>query len=187
MLKGLTQIVKDLLDPNFKVKKIYTKDDRRDYLNSFPPEMKPNIGVKSARPWQFTKTGTTTTHAGKTASSKPNPKDRKHLIPKTCVLKINNPKLNSIYHELQKIDLHKFTNAGAVLFRVFIELSLDSYIETHNLTTVSKDSTLLMKVTEVSSHMEKQRYADKHICKGIRSAASNKNDLLGIACGVRWL
>jgi len=180
VLKGLTQIVKDLLDPNFKVKKIYTKDDRRDYLNSFPPEMKPNIGVKSARPWQFTKTGTTTTHAGKTASSKPNPKDRKHLIPKTCVLKINNPKLNSIYHELQKIDLHKFTNAGAVLFRVFIELSLDSYIETHNLTTVSKDSTLLMKVTEVSSHMEKQRYADKHICKGIRSAASNKNDLLGI-------
>ncbi|GAI24887.1 unnamed protein product, partial [marine sediment metagenome] len=62
----------------------------------------------------------------------PSPKERKRLIPKSCVLKINNPKVDSIYRELQRIDV-KFKNAVAVTFRVFIELSLDCYIEANGL------------------------------------------------------
>ncbi|MBK8279612.1 MAG: hypothetical protein IPK94_05600 [Saprospiraceae bacterium] len=48
-------------------------------------------------------------------------------------LKLANPKVNAIYHELLKLDVTKFTNAAGVLFRVFVELSVDSYIEEHKL------------------------------------------------------
>ncbi|MEK0370954.1 MAG: hypothetical protein QQN55_07355 [Nitrosopumilus sp.] len=40
VVKGIIHIVKDLLDPNFKVNKIYTKEDRADYLNKIPKASK---------------------------------------------------------------------------------------------------------------------------------------------------
>lgn len=179
VIKGLTQIAKDLLDPKFNVKKIYTKEDRKDYLKKFPKTSKPNTKAKADKPWQFN--GTAPAQSGRpTPKLKPNPKDRDALIPKTCILKIKIAKINAIYYELQKLSVLKFTNAAAVTLRVFIELSLDTYIEENKLTTVTKDSRLLHKVTDVSNHMENNKLADKHICKGIRSAVSNKNDLVGI-------
>lgn len=179
VVKGLTQIAKDLLDPKFNVKKIYTKEDRKDYLKKFPKTSKPNTKAKAAKPWQFN--GAAPAPSAKpTPKPKPNPKDRDVLIPKTCILKIKVPKINAIYYELQKLSVSKFTNAAAVSLRVFIELSLDTYIEENKLTTVTKESRLLHKVTHVSNHMEANKFADKHICKGIRSAVGNKNDLVGI-------
>jgi hypothetical protein len=179
VVKGLTQIVKDLLGVDFTVKRIYTKDDRMDYLHNFPTAMRPGI-KKSVKPWLFTKAGATGAQGKQSHMPKPNPKERKHLIPKSCVLKIDNPKLNAIYYELQRLDLHKFTNAGAVLLRVFIELSLDCYIDKHSPAKVTAGSKLITKVTEVANHMEACTFADKQVCKGIRSAVGNKNDLLGI-------
>lgn len=177
VIKGLSRIAKDLLDPTFNVKKIYTKDDRKDYLSGIPKKDTPDTTKKALKPWQA---GSTATPSPKPPRPKPNPKDRLKLIPKTCVLVISNPKLNSIYHELQKINVNEFTNAVAVSLRVFIELSMDCYIEINKLTTATKDSKLITKITEVSNHLEKNDFADKHICKGIRIAAGNKNDLLGI-------
>jgi hypothetical protein len=179
VVKGLTRVAGDLLDPDFTVKRIYTKDDRMDYLRRFPAAMRPDR-TKATKPWVFTKAGKGSTQPRPSTTPKPHPKDRKHLIPRSCVLKIENPRLNAIYYELQRLDLYKFTNAAAVLFRVFIELSLDCYIDKHSPGKVTSSSKLLTKVTEVANHMEAKGFADKHICKGIRSTASNKNDLLGI-------
>lgn len=179
VIKGLTQIAKDLLDPKFNVKKIYTKEDRKDYIKKFPKASKPATTKKVSKPWQFIGANSSSSKSSN-PRSKPNPKDRDFLIPKSCVLKIKIPKVNSIYHELQKLSVSRFTNSASVSFRVLMELSLDSYIEANKLTTVNKDSKLLVKVTEVSNHLETNKLADKHICKGIRSAVNNKNDLLGI-------
>ena len=179
VIKGLIQIVEDLLDQKFNVKKIYTKEDRKDYIKQFPKASKPNRSIKVPKPWQFNGSSTSLTPKP-TAKPKPNPKDRDILIPKSCVLKIKNPKVNAIYHELQKLNIVKFTNAAAVSLRVFIELSLDCYIEENKLTTATINSNLIAKVTEVANHLETNKLADKYICKGIKSSASNKNDLLGI-------
>jgi len=180
VIKGLNYIVKDLLDPNFKVKNIYTKDDREDYINKIPKSSKPILERKSQKPWNFLNNTTQIYRTLKTKKTIINSKDRKHLIPRSCRLRINNSRVNSIYYELQKIDITKFMNAVAVTFRVFIELSLDCYIDSNNLTTVNKDSKLVKKISEVANHLESNKYADKHICKGIRNSAYNKNDLLGI-------
>ncbi len=178
VIKGLVHITKDLLDPKFNVKDIYTKQDREDYIRSIPVQDKPDTNNKTAKPWQFNSTSAPTSKP----KPKPNPQNRDMLIPKSCVLTIKNPKLNSMYHELQKVSVNKFPNVTAVAFRTFIENSMDCYIEENKLTTtkLNKDSKMLTKIVEVANHMESNGRADKHICKGIRSHANNKDDLLGV-------
>lgn len=184
VIKGLTHITRDLLNPKFNVKNIYTKEDREDYIKNIPKGSKPNTKKKATKPWKFNETSTS---SPATASKpKPNPQNRDVLIPKSCALKINNPKVNSLYHELQKLSVTKFTNVTAIAFRVFVENSMDCYVEGNKLTTtkdgrpLDKDSTFMTKIIEVANHLEANKFADKHICKGIRSAAGNKNDLLGV-------
>ncbi len=57
---------------------------------------------------------------------------RDYLIPKTCMLQIHETKINNIYCELKNdllIDDSKkaVPNAAGILFRVFLEISLDHY------------------------------------------------------------
>jgi hypothetical protein len=185
VVKGLSIITKDLLDPKFNVKKIYTKQDREDYINKIPKTHHPDKKNKAKKPWQFNSTASPS--PSPSPKPKPNPKDRDILIPKTCLLKIKNPKVNSLYHELQKLPLSKFTNVAAIALRAFIENSMDCYIEENTLTHTKNGKTILdkyspfiTKITEVANHLEANKLADTHLCKGIRSAANNKNDLLGI-------
>lgn len=182
VVKGLTQIVKDLLNPSFKVGEIYSKDDRKDYLKNFPKASIPDKKAKATKPWQVN--GSATSSPSPSSKPKPNPKDRDVLIPKGCALKINNAKVNTIYHELQKLPLSKFANAAAISFRAFIEMSMDCFIDENKVTNAGKPfdewSKLLSKITEVANYLEKNKLANANICKGIRSAANNKNDLLGI-------
>jgi hypothetical protein len=184
VIKGLTQIVKDLLKPSFKVSEIYNKIDRKDYLKSFPKESKPNKSKTAGKPWQFNGNVALTSPAPR---PKRIPQSRDVLIPRSCVLTINNPKVNSLYHELQKLSITRFTNVGAIAFRAFVENSMDCYIESNKLTTtkngkgtLNKHSSFITKISEVANHLETQKLADSNITKGIRSAANNKNDLLGI-------
>lgn len=182
VIKGLMQIAKDLLSPSFKVAKIYTKDDRNDYLDKFPKAKTPNTSKKSTAPWTFT--GGSTKSKTKSRTKTTIPKDRTQFIPKSCKLRIKNTKLNSIYHELQIINVSQLTNATAVLFRVFVELSSDCYLERHKLTkgvTVLKSGmNFQQKINTVASHLESKSHADKTICKGIRSAIKDHNSILGI-------
>lgn len=183
VIKGLTQVAKDLLNPSFNVKKIYTKDDRRDYLKNFPKSSKPNLKKKSAKPWQFNKAATVSTSKNN-KKNKSNPKERKKLIPKSCIIPISNPRVNAIYHELQAIDVIKFANAVAVLYRVFIELSIDSYIEEHSLvgtpSAAKSGMDFQQKINVVANHLDSKKMADAAITKGIKAAIKDKNDILGI-------
>ncbi len=178
--KGLAQLAKHLLHSAFTVKRIYTKDDRRDYLKKFPIESQPDLSKKSDKPWLLTDAKS----APPSKKTAPSPKERKCLIPKSCILTIDNPKVEAIYHELQRLDVTKFKNAVAVTFRVFIELSLDCYIEANGLDKNPASGKgfqpLKEKVSDVTDHLINIKAADKNICKGIRTAVSDKNDLLGI-------
>lgn len=183
VIKGLTHIAKDLLDPKFNVKKIYTKDDRTNYVNKIPKAHKPNISKLADKPWQFNDVNTPNAKPI-LSKPKPNPKYRKTLIPKSCSLKISKPKVNSLYHELIKLDVTNYTNASAIALRVFVELSIDSYIEEHNLVNTLSAAKSGMgfqqKINTVANHMETKKFADAAICKGIKSEIKEKNDIMGI-------
>lgn len=78
----------------------------------------------------------------------------------------------------------KHKNAVAVLFRVFVELSVDSYIEHYKLSTsisaAKSGMNLQQKISNVANHLETKKLADPAICKGIRAAVKDSNDILGI-------
>jgi hypothetical protein len=183
VIKGLTYIAKDLLDPKFNVKKIYTKDDRADYIHKIPKSYKPDTTKLAPKPWQFNNSNGANPQPAP-PKPKPNPKDRKTLIPKSCSLKISKPKVNSLYHELLKLDVTNFTNAAAISFRVFVELSVDSYLEEHSLISTPSAAksgiNFQQKVNLVANHMDTKKFADTAICKGIKSEIKDKNDIMGI-------
>ena len=178
VVKGLIQVVQDLLDPSFTVKRIYTKGDRADYIKHFNPSSKPNLTVKATKPWSASIIATSKT----TIISKPYPSYRRVLIPKRCLIKIKNPKVNRIYHEFQKLNVNDFTNATAVMFRVFVESSIDCYLKEHNMQT--KDNRGYIKLKEktnkVINDLENRKLIEKEECKGIRSEVNDKDGVLGL-------
>ena len=96
-----------------------------------------------------------------------NPKSslRNYLIPKTCVLQIKETKINNIYCELKNdllIDDSKkaVPNAVGVLFRVFLEISLDYYAKM-NSHGFKKVDTINQKIAWVVSSLEGKGYEKK--------------------------
>lgn len=186
VLKGYTQVVKDLLRKEFNVKSVYTKEQREDYANNFPKASRPDLSLASTNSWaatppkqeQQTPVNSTTPKARKAST------DRNKVIPKNCIIKISNPKVNEIYDELQRINLTDFIYSPAALLRVFIELSFDIYIEEHKLTTApssAKSGTMLhTKGHQIISHMRNNGWSDDAISLGMRNLLNGKDTILSL-------
>ncbi|MFA5109462.1 MAG: hypothetical protein WC458_02890 [Patescibacteria group bacterium] len=119
-------------------------------------------------------------------SKRSNPKSclRNYLIPRTCTFVINETKINNIYSELKNnllIDDSKnaVPNAVGVLFRVFLEISID-YFWAKNGFNFKDDTKLAGKITTVADYMEKTNMATGQQLKNIRTVATDKNNLLAI-------
>lgn len=114
----------------------------------------------------------------------PKSTSRSYLIPKTCRLIINETKINNIYRELRDdllLDDSKkaVPNAVGVVFRVFLETSIDCFWE-KNGKTFKEDTKLAGKITTVANFMEKNKIADAKQLKNIRTVSSIKYNLLAI-------
>jgi hypothetical protein len=88
--------------------------------------------------------------------------------------------VNKIYHELKDLDLRDFENSGAIAFRVFIELSMDSYVEKNPTLGVTNNSKLSHKLKSVASDLENKDILDKHKLKGAYTAATMKDSIFSI-------
>lgn len=78
--------------------------------------------------------------------------ERKYLI--NSSIYIQSFRINDIYDELRKkIEVDNAPNAVAVLFRVFMECSIDCYIDTHKL-KIKDDTKLAGKILKVVDHLE---------------------------------
>lgn len=61
----------------------------------------------------------------KSSDAKQSAGRRTKLIPKDCKLKVRPARVHEVYAELRKVPVANYRNATAVLFRVFVELSVD--------------------------------------------------------------
>jgi len=183
--KGLIKIVQDIVDKKIKVKDIYTKEDRKKYIEShFTDQFIPDKSKLDESTWQI---GFFGKQQGKTKKVKkriiPLSTSRKKIIPRDCVLSIKEAKSNSIYLELKDLDIDSFVNAGAVLLRVFIELSVDAFSEKYNLLLKDEKNNLLkfnQKVQQVVNYLKNNGIANRSEMKGIQVAVSNKHNVLSI-------
>jgi hypothetical protein len=141
--KALMYIVNNLTKGTTKVGDIYTKKQRLVYADKFPAEVVVAPTIKSG---EGVPAGTgIVTAKPKSGTAARSPKKRDRLIPRDCVLSIPNGRIRDIEIELRKLSLEEHTNAISVLFRVFIELSGDSYIE-GNALGVSQERALQIKL-----------------------------------------
>lgn len=97
---------------------------------------------------------------------------RKYLI--NSSIYIQNPRINDIYDELRKkIEVDNAPNAVAVLFRVFMECSIDCYIDTHKL-QIKDDTKLAGKILKVVDHLEDAIALRRLAEEGIKTPTSEE-------------
>lgn len=160
--KGLRRVLNDLASGNITVTDIKRKSDRAAYVDKLPKGELPNLSAK-AEPWSLKKLESSAANVsraskGSTSTQRTN-KDRLYLIPRELKLDINDYRLNKIYWELKRdLKLGYVANATAVLFRTFVELTLDLYLETNGLPTTKRGYDLKLddKIDRVITHLESQ-------------------------------
>lgn len=124
--KLLLKIVKAMSASGFNVNNIRSAEDRKDFLDGFSSE-----AVISADPAGSGKKKTVPAVVPKKAGKAGKPSvDRITLALKgrENILAVNESRLNALYFEAQRLNPDVLTNAGALLTRVFLELSTEHFL-----------------------------------------------------------
>jgi len=104
--------------------------------------------------------------------------DRDKLFPRGYKLKLPDGKVNNIFHEIRKLNVEDYANAIAILFRVFIEFSVDNYLMKINVNFPPGKDTLLNKMREVINHMKTNNIMSEKQLKPINAALADVNSLV---------
>lgn len=178
-LKGLTKILRDISE-GLPVAKVYNNELQRAYIESFGPDHRPDQAARLESPVLVEAPPESAARpAPSRPRSKPSARDRKKLIPPEVRYRINDHRLNDIYLELRDLKIHDFPNAVAVLFRVFLELATELYLEHHKIPYHSYNDKLHQKVTKAVDHAVGQGWLTKDTARGIRTQISQRDSLFG--------
>lgn len=112
--------------------------------------------------------------------NKRNINNRKYLIPGHISIPIQNPRINQVYIELRKLEVDNFPNAISVLFRVFLELSLDEYIDINKLENVNSNDKLNKKVQECLNDLKSKKLISQDLAKPVNVCVSDHNSIFSI-------
>lgn len=170
VIERLNALFDKIIVDDIAVKEVYHTEDSIKFMNSL-------FGSKP----QVVKTITIVPVGGlKIPAPKILPRSaaRNVLIPPSCVLQIHEPRLNNMYYELRSVQLDLAVNAVAVLFRVFLETSIDCYASKNGI-SFSDKTKLSGKITIISNFLEKQELAIPSQLTNIRRVAT-KGSILSI-------
>ncbi|WP_197339868.1 ParB/Srx family N-terminal domain-containing protein [Ralstonia solanacearum] len=185
--KGLRKIVNDLATGAITVTDIKTKENRAQYVEGFPKGSTVQTNKKSTEPWDISKP------AQAAATDRPKgkkivvqaEKPRDHLIGTSCRMNIREERLNKIYWELRRtLRLSQCPNAIAVLFRAFLELSVDFYLEANRLPLTNPrgyDLRLEEKALATIDHLETQGRLAKKAATLARTHLNDKHSVSNAA------
>lgn len=180
LIKSLRRIVLDLAQKKINVSQLKNKDQQVEYIESFDAASKPDLTKKKAvRPIEDIQASEFPQKPRK-KPRKPDPSERRTIVPRTTRLNIEDSKSAAIFGELKKIKVDEFPNAAAVLLRVFLELSTDHYMEAYSLPLKYKDrksgrmieKSLKKKLIEVIDHLVKHKGCNNKDFIGIKRALS---------------
>src|SRR5205823_4211771 len=125
-IRGLLYIINDLTAGTTKVSSIYTSEQRSEYAEKLPKSVLPSPKLRKAGAATSSKTTTTQLiPASKRVNISRMKRNRERLIPSECFLRVRDARLRRMELELRTLDLKEYPNAVSVMFRVFLELSID--------------------------------------------------------------
>ena len=170
VINNLEKVANKINRPDFNVGKIYDKHKRKRLIDEILTESQPNRRVRTRRD-------------GKVTREQDIIIDRETLIPEDFKISIPQDKVNLIYNELKELKIKNYRNAVAVLFRVFLELSVNHFIgkrpsiEKKLSQKTKKSPPLYKKIEEVSNYMEEEQILTNNKLKPIRIAISDKHHI----------
>jgi hypothetical protein len=158
----------------FAVKDIYAANDQKRFFNKLVGKHpKP---ARSTKRWTINaNTNLSDTEREKQKKKKPKrpTSERKKLIPKNTDVLPPMGRANDILHELRRLEVEPFRNAVSVLFRVFLEFSVEEYITRRAVIGVTLADSLAKKLRAVTKHMEDNAIMTR---KDLTSANKAAND-----------
>lgn len=188
VIKPLKKIVLDIAGKQIDSRKYNKAEKMVEYIRRMSKADKPDLSKRRAesRPiegiqkteFSATKRSTTLRRSSATA-------ERKHVVPKSCSVNVTDNRIGAIYRELKILDLDKTPNAIAVLLRVFLELSVDHFLDNNGGATTfkmpngkTKDKGLQKKLTEVvemlvAGNVPERRFASIKRALGVKTSPMN--------------
>ncbi|MDD2300559.1 MAG: hypothetical protein PHU69_13115 [Fermentimonas sp.] len=201
--KYLLEVLYDLSSGNLTVGSIYYKEDRRKYIETLKTRIDQSDSVSrnteldnvndyvknNAKLGSNSNGGSTLqtplngseenrkknipTGSSSSNRGKSYPINRKTLIPAQHKLTISHPRIVKIFNELKSLDIDSYPNGTSVLFRVFIELSADCYINRNNLNGVNENSKLSKKIEAISDDFESKSLMNQNELRSARLMVSS--------------
>jgi hypothetical protein len=186
VMKPLRRIVRDLASKTVVVTGLKKVGQQVDYVSNLRQDL-PDLSKGARKPKLVDTFGVQDFAQQPAPKARPKPKrpKRKALIPKECRLNVTNAKIEEIFKELRSLSLVDYPHAISVLFRVFLETSVDEYLTRSGITLVvktsggDKDKSLRKKVEEGSRHIISNGTPRKHL-DGILKAISQKENPLNV-------
>ena len=155
--KGYKKVVTDIATGKMDSRSINKIEQVEKYIGTFSEQERPDLSKKGS----FTsdtllkgkgeKAVEVTVKRG-TVGRRPKPKPT-GLIPKDFSCEVNNQRINEIFNELRTLQVAKYPNATAVLFRSLLEMALSHYLD------VSRD--LYVIIDDERQRLEKKNQSLK--------------------------
>jgi hypothetical protein len=183
-IRPLQKIIKDLMHGKVNVTKLKSKAQQEEYISSISRNL-PDLS-KATMPAREILSSQPPGAAAAQAAARRKARQpiRKVLIPKNAALRVTNPKIQEILNELQSLKLDQAPHAISVLFRVFLEISVDHYLDMNSIEkTVAAgpgqrvEKKFKAKIEDALTHMIAQG-VDRRSLDGIRRGKDNKDSPL---------
>lgn len=173
-IKYLTQIVDDLGTEYKTVSDIKRLVQRIEYIDTlFDPRPTEKDETSEPKSDKSASVPVTTVKKRKVVKKE---KIRTTLIPKEFLAEVTHPRINNIFVELKKLNVDEFPNAASVMLRVFLELSLDHFLEENMKWSEQQigNSKLAQKLLAVAKELENNQVMSSSQLAPIRKAAGGQ-------------
>jgi len=191
-IKPISKVIMDFGSGKKNVRHVINKKEREQYKNTFKDNAVPDHSKVLAKPVRVVEADTLLTAKARMGSVGKrhygDPRDRKYIVIPGTNLPIDPRYFNRarrVFEELKRLEIRDrhgrphFPNAGILLIRLFIEMSVDLYIQQHKFNHPSptgwKDIPLTERTKAVLRDLETTKKLDQQEAKVINKALSNVN------------
>jgi hypothetical protein len=160
-IKALSKVIKDFGSGTKNVSHVINKEHREQYKNTFKDKAVPDHSKVLTKPIRVAEADTfiagETRTRGLRGKHYGDPRDRKHVVIPGTNLPIDPKYFNRarrVFEELKRVEIRdrharpQFPNAGILLLRLFLEMSVNLYIQEHKLTHPSPTGWKNISLTE---------------------------------------
>ena len=182
LVNGLSHVVESFLSGTSNVHDVYHAANREKFAENIPNSMVPrNERLESPTLLSELAAGRITPIV---ATPKPrhhrNPVERTVVIPSSCMLNIPPPRINRIYNELKTLNIETYPNAGAILLRLFLELSITHSLQSNGELSNEYKSTdpLSKKMKVLAGHLHVRGQINDQSKKAIELVANNDRNMI---------